>query len=92
MEKRKKKSLKKQYQNLAFQKALGEHCRRLRITKGFSSYRIAAESDGLSPSIIMRIEHGTGSVTVANLYRYAEVLEVPMIDLFDFHFDPEKPE
>jgi transcriptional regulator with XRE-family HTH domain len=87
MAKNKKKAVKKQYRNIAFQRALGEHCRELRIKKGYSVNRLAAESEGLSPSAIIRLEHGSGAVTVANLYRFADVLELRVEDLFKFPFE-----
>ena len=73
----------------AFLSLLGEHCRRLRVKRGFSVNRMASEGDRLSPSVILRLETGKGAVTVMTLMRYAEVLEVHPRRLLDFEFgDP----
>lgn len=76
------------FKNEDFLEALGQHCRRLRIKKGFSVNRLAAASEGLSPSVIIRLEKGTGAVTVSALLRYAEALEMHPKALFDFDYEP----
>jgi SOS-response transcriptional repressor LexA len=57
-----------------FLKSLGRRCEQLRIKKGYSMDRVAKEGDGLSSSIVHRLEKGSGPVTVLSLYRYAQVL------------------
>jgi len=81
---KKKKPVSIRYKNLAFRKALGEHCKKIRIKNGFSIDRMWREGDQLSPSAIQRLENGTHDVHVSLLYRYAEVLEVPIRALLDF--------
>lgn len=75
------------YHNEDFLKALGEHCRALRVKKGYSVNRLAREAEKLSPSVVMRLESGKGAVTIRSLVRYAQVLEIPVKKLFDFSFD-----
>lgn len=70
-----------------FLRLLGEHCRRLRTKKGVSVNRMAREAEKLSPSVIIRLESGSGAVTVSALLRFAEVLEVHPKKLLDFDFD-----
>lgn len=42
------------------------------------------EGDQLSPAAIQRLENGTHDVHISVLYRYAEVLQIPMKSLLDF--------
>lgn len=74
----------KRYKNLAFRKALGEHCKKLRQKHGYSIDRMYREGDKLSPSAIQRLENGTHDVYISVLFRYAEVLDVPVKKLLDF--------
>lgn len=79
----------KHFKPTAFLKTLGIHCEKLRTKKGFSVNRLSDESDGLSPSAILRLEKGQ-AVTTSTLYRYAKVLEVPVRSLFDFQEGDEE--
>lgn len=72
------------YKNPKFLKALGRHCQKLRVAKGYSIDRMYREGDQLSPAAIQRLENGTGDVHISLLYRYAEVLEIPMKKLLEF--------
>lgn len=74
----------KRYRNDPFLKMLGEHCRTIRVARGYSIDRMAKESEQLSSSVIHRLESGSGPVTVAALYRFAQVLDLHPRDLFDF--------
>lgn len=85
MQKRSRKNI--QYTNHDFLVALGAHCRAIRIKKGYSVNRLAKEAEKLSPSVVMRLESGSGAVTINSLIRYAQVLEIPLKRLFDFSFD-----
>ena len=76
-----------QYKNDAYLQKLGEHCRAIRMKKGYSVNRLAREGERLSPSVIMRLESGEGAITVSSLIRYAQVLEVHPKKLLDFNFD-----
>lgn len=75
------------FKNEQYLAALGEHCRKLRVKRGYSVNRLAADSEGLSPSVILRLEKGTGAVTVSALLRYADTLEIHPKKLLDFDFD-----
>lgn len=72
------------YRNEEFLETLGNHCRRLRTSRGYSIDRMSKESEQLSPSVIHRLEQGSGAVTVAALFRYAEVLGLSPKTLLDF--------
>jgi transcriptional regulator with XRE-family HTH domain len=72
------------YKNVPFLKSLGAHCRKLRESKGYSIDRMYREGDTLSPGAIQRLETGSGDVQVSLLYRYAEVLNVPIWQLLKF--------
>ena len=74
----------RRYKNESFLKALGEHCRRLRIQRGYSIDRLSKESDQLSPASADRLEKGTSDSQVLVLVRYAEVLGLSLLDLFSF--------
>ncbi len=67
-----------------FLKALGQYCQKLRIQKGYSIDRLSKESDGLSTSVIHRLERGSGAVTVSALYRYGNALDIHPKFLLDF--------
>jgi hypothetical protein len=43
----------------------------------------------MSPSLVIRLEAGTGSVTVSTLYRYARCLGIHPKRLMDFDFELE---
>jgi len=78
---------KRQYRNDSYLLALGEHCAKIRKKQGYSVNRVAAEGDRLSPSVILRLESGSGAVKVSSLIRYAQVLGVHPKKLLDFTFD-----
>lgn len=91
----KKGSGSKHFKNLPFLKALGAHCQRIRLQKGYSIDRLAREGEQLSSSVIHRLENGAGAVTVSALFRYAATLGVHPKALLDFdleaHGDPGLP-
>lgn len=84
-----KKKSGQRYQNKAFHLALGAHCRKLRIKKGLSIDRMSKEGDRLSPGAIQRLETGAADVQVSLLHRYAEVLELPVMELLNFEYSME---
>ena len=71
------------YRDDAFLQKLGEHCKRLRIQKGYSIDRMSREGDQLSPSVIHRLETGAGNSSIATLCRYAEILRLPLTQLIN---------
>lgn len=84
-EKRKTRS---RYKNQAFLTRLGEHCRRLRLQRGFSVDRLVKESEQLSPASVDRLERGLADSQILVLVRYADVLNVSLLDLFSFLKEP----
>ncbi|MFN8791613.1 MAG: XRE family transcriptional regulator [Bdellovibrionales bacterium] len=74
----------RRYKNTGFLLQLGEHCRRLRLQKGYSIDRLAKESDQLSTASIDRLERGLADTQILVLVRYAEALGVSLLDLFSF--------
>jgi DNA-binding XRE family transcriptional regulator len=80
----KTKSGKSSLQNKAFLKTLGEHCRKIRLQKGYTLNGLYVSTQGLSKAAIVRIENGTHAVTITNFYQYARALKIPLKKLFDF--------
>lgn len=74
------------YKNQAFQFALGAHCRKIRIKRGYSIDRLVKEAENLSPAAIQRLETGEADVQISLLYRLANALNVPLIDLLKFDY------
>jgi SOS-response transcriptional repressor LexA len=77
------------FRNDNFLKVFGEHCKRLRLSRGLSIDRFAKESEQLSPSVVHRLESASGAVTVTAMIRYAEVLGLHPKDLLDFPWTEE---
>jgi transcriptional regulator with XRE-family HTH domain len=77
------------YKNPSFLKALGEHCQKIRLQKGYSIDRMAREGESLGRGSIQRLELGLSDTQVLVLLRYAEVLSVPLRKLFDFKYQYE---
>lgn len=65
-------------------KAFGSHSKKIRVQKGLSIDRLAKESDRLSPSVIHRLENGTGAVTLNAVFKYADALNIDITELFNF--------
>ncbi len=78
------KAKKSRYKNDVFLKALGRHCRQLRMRKGYSIDRLTKESDQLSAGTIDRLERGLSDSQILVLVRYAEALNLSLFDLFEF--------
>lgn len=64
-------------------KLLGERIRELRKAKGLTQEQLA-ELVGVEPRHISRVEGGYNSPSIERLARIAEVLEVPIQELFNF--------
>lgn len=80
----------KRYKNEFFLKALGNHCRDHRIKRGYTIDRMYREGDQLSTSVIHRLENGVADTQISVFYRYAQVLDMPLKDLFNFHIEEKK--
>lgn len=83
MKKTRKHSGSPHYRDEAFLRKLGEHCKRLRVQRGYSIDRMSREGEQLSPSVIHRLETGAGNSSIATLCRYAEILRVPLTQLIN---------
>ncbi|PIS10380.1 MAG: hypothetical protein COT73_09700 [Bdellovibrio sp. CG10_big_fil_rev_8_21_14_0_10_47_8] len=77
----------RRYKNAAFQKALGAHCKKLRIKAGYSIDRMYREGECLGPGTIQRLETGSNDVHVSVLLRYAQVLDIEPAKLLSFKFN-----
>lgn len=78
------KKTRSRYKNTKFLKALGNYCRQQRVQRGFSIDRLAREAEQLSVASIDRLERGLADSQILVLVRYAEALDLSLIDLFAF--------
>ena len=74
----------KRYKNPKFLKALGWHCRALRVMKGYSIAQVAKTGKSLSAGTIDRLERGLADVQITVIVRYAKALGVSVEDLMQF--------
>jgi hypothetical protein len=82
--KKNKTATRSRYKNNSFLKALGAHAKKLRLKRGYSIDRLSKEADQLSPASIDRLEKGTSDSQILVLLRYAEALNISLIELFSF--------
>lgn len=80
------------YKNYFFLRALGAHCRKIRKKKAYSIDRMSKEGDQLSTGAIQRLETGDADVHVSLLYRYSEVLDIPVHESLNFEWKKEDNE
>lgn len=59
----------------------GRRIRQLREAKGWSQERLAAEAQ-LHATYISEVEHGKRNISIDNIARLAEALDVPIAALF----------
>lgn len=64
-------------------KLIGKNIRELRKKQKLSQAQLAFESD-MPREQICRIESGKINTTIGNLFKIAEVLNIPVKDIFDF--------
>lgn len=69
--------------NEAYCKSFGEQLRKLRLTKGISMRKLAAEAD-MEYSQLSKIERGIINTTISTAYTLSETLDIPMKEFFDF--------
>ena len=75
-------------------KKVGERIKTIRLGKNISQ-AVAAESIGVSQSLLSNIESGRCNVTLDNLIKLHDVLNCPMRDFFvdlDGEYDKKLPE
>jgi hypothetical protein len=85
----KKRTRSPRYKNTLLLKAIGEHCRNLRVKKGYSIDRVYREGEQLSTSVIHRLENGAADTQISVFYRYAQVLGHDLKELFDLDISGE---
>lgn len=61
---------------------LGEHIRKLRVSKGYSQDRLCLEAS-FSRGTIYKIESGAVNPQILTLARMAKILEIPLRKLID---------
>lgn len=71
--------------NESFCKAFGSHVRTLREQKGISMHELAREID-VEYKQVYRIEHGLINTSISMVLALAQGLDVPIPELFSFHF------
>lgn len=63
------------------QKIFGENLRRTRIKSGLSQTKLSSKA-GFSPAYINRIEKGEENISLKNIWRISNILNVPISSLF----------
>lgn len=77
------------YKNTRLLRAIGEHCKNLRIKKNYSIDRVYREGEQLSTSVIHRLENGSADTQISVFYRYAQVLGLNLQELFELDLPGE---
>jgi transcriptional regulator with XRE-family HTH domain len=68
--------------NLEIKKAFGEAVREIRISQGKSQEQLAFDSD-LDRTYISGVERGIRNISVVNIQKLAEALDISLTHLFD---------
>ncbi len=69
--------------DILFLKSFGKRLKQLRKEKGISQAQLAYEAN-IEISQVSRIERGLINTTIANAKLLSKILDVPIIDLFNF--------
>lgn len=69
--------------DILFLKSFGKRLKQLRKEKGISQAQLAYEAN-IEISQVSRIERGLINTTIANAKLLSKILDVPVIDLFNF--------
>jgi transcriptional regulator with XRE-family HTH domain len=72
--------------NIELIAAIGRRLRQVREGRGIAQERLA-EMLHVNPVTLSRAETGAGSLSITNLARAAEALQVPLAALFEFEVD-----
>lgn len=75
--------LKHEFKELEFRKAFGKKIKRLRQEKEFSQERLGFLAQ-LDRTYIGGLERGERNITLSNIKKIADALEIPVIELFKF--------
>lgn len=70
-------------------KELGKNIRIIRKSKGITMMALSYEAD-IEFRLLGRIERGEGNTTVTSLLKIADVLDVDLMQLFNFPFTKKK--
>jgi transcriptional regulator with XRE-family HTH domain len=73
------------------QKLLGNRIKALRVQKGLSQDKFG-ELAGLNGKYLGEVERGNSNISITNLSKLAEVLEIPLLSLLAFNHEQSRPE
>lgn len=73
------------------QKLLGNRIRSLRVQKGFSQDKLG-ELAGLNGKYLGEVERGNSNISITNLSRLADVLDVPLLSLMAVEHERDRVE
>ncbi|MDC8102609.1 helix-turn-helix domain-containing protein [Chryseobacterium rhizosphaerae] len=69
---------------------VGKRIKELRMQKGITQVELVGRMRGeIDPTNISRMESGNTNITIYQLYRLSEGLEIPMKDFLDFELPKE---
>jgi len=75
---------------MTIQELIGKRLRAVRVSLGLTQSGLA-ERTGLGDGTISRMERGVRGITLENLYRIAEALNVPLDSLLDLNKADDLP-
>jgi len=73
------------------QKLLGNRIKALRVQKGLSQDKLG-ELAGLNGKYLGEVERGNSNISVTNLSKLADVLEVPLLSIMDVEHERNREE
>lgn len=73
------------------QKLLGNRIKSLRVQKGLSQDKLG-ELSGLNGKYLGEVERGTSNISIMNLSKLADVLEVPFLSLLTINHEMNREE
>jgi transcriptional regulator with XRE-family HTH domain len=73
------------------QKLLGNRIKALRVQKGLSQDKLG-ELSGLNGKYLGEVERGNSNISIGNLSKLADVLEVPLLSLLTLNHEQDREE
>jgi transcriptional regulator with XRE-family HTH domain len=73
------------------QKLLGNRIKSLRVQKGLSQDKLG-ELSGLNGKYLGEVERGNSNISITNLSKISDVLEVPFLSLLDIEHERNRAE
>jgi transcriptional regulator with XRE-family HTH domain len=73
------------------QKLLGNRIKSLRVQKGLSQDKLGGLS-GLNGKYLGEVERGNSNISIVNLSKLADVLEVPLLSLLTLNHEQDREE